>query len=96
MSINTAYKIANVVDEIGKALRVYEERKLQLFKEYGKDDDEGGMTILEENVQTYQDLHDKLVQEEVDLNIDMISIEMLGDISVTPATLITLNWLIEP
>lgn len=91
--INTAYKIATVVEEVGIVLKAFEPRQLELYKAYG-DAVDGGFKIRKEEEDAFQAKYNELVSEVVDLNIDKITIDMLGDITLSPATLLTLKWLI--
>ena len=90
MPINAAFKISKIQKELNSILELFDDRKRNLFNKYGKDNQ-----ITKENEEVYIKEYTILLEEELDLEIEKVSIDKLGDISIAPAHLTNLDWLLE-
>jgi len=89
--INTAIKISKLQIELNGILDIYQGRRKALFEEYG----EGEILTIPDNKQeAFIKLHDELIEEELEIIIEQISVEALGDISISPNHLSALSWLV--
>jgi len=94
LPINVAIKVSKVQKECNDALAVYEEMRKALFEKYGEEVDEQ-LTIKAEHVDTFMKESQEIIEEELDIEINPISVEALGDISIKPAHITQLGWLLE-
>ena len=90
MPINSAFKISKIQRELNNILEIFDNRKKDLFSKYGEDNQ-----IIKENEEIYIKEYTILLEEELDLEIEKVSIDKLGNISIAPAHLTNLGWLLE-
>lgn len=94
MPIKTAFAVSKLQKELNIALELYDSRKQGMFDKYGENS-EAGKKIKEEYISTYISEHNELIEEELDILFDKVSIDTLGDIQIAPAHLTNLSWLLE-
>lgn len=92
LPINTAIKVSKVQKELNSVLDIYQERRKSLFEKYGEGKD---LTIPDDKREVFIKEHEELINEELEITIQKISAEALGDINITPNHLTNLSWLLE-
>ena len=91
LPINIAIKVSKIQKELNEVLDIYQERRKSLFEKYGEGDD---LAIPDDKREVFISDHDELIEEELEIVIEQISAEALGDISISPNHLTNLSWLI--
>lgn len=102
----TAFKIAKTVKVVGEAVDTYNKTRENLIDKHARKDENGQRSVKKgENGQPDQwDLEDQtafekdineLLDIEIELDINKIKLEELGEDPITPQMLVSITWLIE-
>lgn len=91
LPLNIAIKISNIQKELNSVLEVYQDKRKRLFEEYGEGED---LHIPEDKRQEFIKIHDELINEKLDINIEQIDTETLGNIQISPNNITNLSWLL--
>ena len=92
--IKTAYSLGRIVNKIGQELRDSESARIKLVEKHGTKDDKGQSVVPEENKKVFYEEYSKLLEVEVEMPFSKVSIESLSKVSVTPAEMVQLDYLI--
>ena len=106
LSSVTAYRIAKNIKLVNEELKVYNEQRIKLLEKLANKDEDDKPIINEENgMQEYvltdenkvklQEEIDKLLAEEVNIDIKKVSLEQLDRAGLSPAQLSTIEYMIE-
>jgi len=95
LPIKISYQLNRLSREIDAELKIFEEKRIELIKEFGVKDEESGETkVSPENIAEFMKKFDELSAIEVNLNYaDKIKVEDLGDIKMEASNII--DWLFE-
>lgn len=91
LPLNAAIKLSKVQKELNSVLEIYQDRRRKLFEEMGEGED---LAIPESNREEFIKRHDDLIDEELDISIEQVSAEALGDIQISANSLTNLSWLL--
>lgn len=98
LPIKTSYKLSKILKKVGQELADLEEERVKLVKKYGDQDDES-QSIQVKDSEKYEEFareFGELLQEEITLDFDPISIDALGDeATFSPAELAALEMLFK-
>ncbi|HAP66882.1 MAG TPA: hypothetical protein DCQ99_03515 [Nitrospinae bacterium] len=94
LPVKTAYYITMTLRKIQPHLKDLEDMRIKLIDKYGKDREGGGREVPPENMKSFMDSFNEVLNEEVTLNIQRIHINSLGDIMLSPQDLMPTEWLI--
>lgn len=98
LPIKTSYWLSKFVTKIQPDLVIFKEKQNALFKELGEPvkDNPDMLTIKPENMPKFQEEIAKLLEVEVEVEkMDKIKMEDLGDVSIEPKYLTSLEYIIE-
>lgn len=98
-----AYMISKLINKINPDLKIYEEQRSKLVKKHGEciDKENDVWNVIKKNEKKFYADLDKLLAIEVDIGfsknkpLKKIKIEELGDITLTAADFVNLDWLFE-
>lgn len=93
LPLKTSYKIQKANDKIMSEVKQFFKQKDKIVQEYGEENDQGGFSVKPENKETFKKEINDLLELEVDLDIEKVKIEELGDIQIEPKLLI--GWMFE-
>lgn len=94
--VKTAYWLNRFVQKIQPELKNFSERRMELFKEFGEEDKENNKwSIKPENSEKFVEEITKVLDIEVDVEIDKFKIEDLGDAQIESKHIINLNYLFK-
>lgn len=86
-----AFKIGRVIRDINKEIEVFDEERKKYIEKYAMRDEknvivtENGMIkIKEENIPLYNQALQKMLETEIEINTEKMSIEDLANVSITP------------
>lgn len=96
--IKISYQLSRLMIEIDRELKIYEEKRVALIKEFGVEDKESGNFKIDvedkEATQKFYDEFEKLMGLEVEVQFaDKINMADLGDIAIEPKYLV--DWLFD-
>lgn len=103
LPIKVSYALAKNISKIEKELEIYNKEREKLIEKYSVKD-ESGKTVIDENNQIkIQDIHledwNKDIKElqgiEVEIDIHRFKLEELNGYNMTPAELMTIDYMIE-
>jgi hypothetical protein len=95
MGAKTAFKISKIIKALKNEYDIYSPLRQSLIKKYGKENKDGRFDIAKEDTLAYFKEHSELVAQEVELNIQQISIAEIEDIIFTPQHMLYVGFLIE-
>jgi len=102
MPARTAFKVARLIRELDKENEMFDKQRIDIVTRYAKRDENGDM--IEENNQVlidddkmkqFQDEFNALLDTEVEVNAEKLSIDDLGDIELTPKQIMNLEKFIN-
>lgn len=94
LPVLVAWKLKKIYKELDKNIQEVEEFRIELVKKYGIER-EGDWQVLDENVDKFTEEFEKLLNQDIELNIDTIDMEELGNIDLTTRDLILLDGIIK-
>ena len=104
LPIKLSYKLSKIAKTMEPMVAVIDDLRKKLIEKYAAKDDEGnlarpdgdvnqGLVTLADAASFNKDFNEVL-DETTEIEVEQIQLGTLGDITVTPATLIALDWLI--
>lgn len=101
--VKTAFRIARLIRELDKENVTFDESRRKIIEKYAERDENGGMKQTDEgNVILQQDKINEcnnemldLLNTEIEINVDKLHVDDLGDIELTPAQTLSLEAFIE-
>jgi hypothetical protein len=95
LPIRTTFRLKKIVKLIDENLKDYNESRLDLLKKYGVENPEtGGYDIPEENRELIEKEHTELLNTEVSLAFEPLSIDLFGNIQISGRDATLLEWII--
>lgn len=91
--VTMAFKLSKTIKDAEENIKLFEESRLKLLKQYGEETSEDSYKISEENAPLIQKELDELLKTEVELTAEPLSVDKLGDIKMTSADVYALSWL---
>lgn len=106
LSSVTAYRIAKNIKLVNEELKVYNDQRIKLLENLANKDEDGKPIIKAENGTQEYDLTDenklklqeevnKLLEEEINMDIKKVSLEQLDGAGLSPAQLSTIEYMLE-
>lgn len=101
LPIRTAYRLTKIMKAINDEFTSLEEARGKLIKKFAKEPEDGSkgpqgeIKVDPEKQDEFYKEFVVLLEEEIDLDINLISIEDLGDISLSPADMFGLQIILE-
>ena len=99
----TAYRVSRMLRELDNEYSLFNETRAELIKKYGVRDENGELVVSENGDYTlekehiedfYKEIND-LLKNEIELNVNKIELDDLGDITFTPNEMLMLEPFIE-
>lgn len=106
LSSVTAYRIAKNIKLVNEELKVYNDQRIKLLENLANKDEDGKPIIKEddgmqeydlsrENKTKLQEEVNKLLEEEINMDIKKVSLEQLDGAGLSPAQLSTIEYMLE-
>ena len=94
-----AFRVARLIKKKKKEFTLFNEKRMDLIKEYAqkdengemKSDENGNVTLDQDRLNEFYQSLDELLNADVEINAEKIDSEDLGDIEITPAQIINLE-----
>ena len=97
-----AFKIARLARELDKEMQTFNQEKQKLFDKYGEKDENGKLVIENniikfppENMQVINDELNALLDTELEINADKLSIDTLDQFELTPQQMMNVEMFFE-
>ena len=86
-----AFKIGRIIRDINKEIEVFDEERKKYIEKYAMRDEKNGIVtengmikIKEENIPLYNQALQKMLETEIEINTEKMSIDDLANVSITP------------
>lgn len=94
-----AFRVARLLRELEKEFTLFNEKRMDLIKEYAqkdengemKSDENGNVTLDQDRLTEFYQSLDDLLNADVEINAEKIDAEDLGDVEFTPTQIISLE-----
>lgn len=87
-----SYRLGIAAKQIQERVVVYEQTRQNLIKKYGETNDkEGVIRVKPENVELFTKELEPLLQETLEINMDPISLETVGDTKINAIDMLNLS-----
>jgi hypothetical protein len=95
-NIKAAYWIGRNAKILDAEFTSLNEQRVKLVKEYGVEDKKSNKwNIPAENRAKFDKLFEELLETEVDLNINQISLDMLADVKLSPVDTVAIGFMLK-
>lgn len=96
----TAYRISKISKKVLKEFETFSEQRMKVIKKYGLKDDSGELITKDghyqfEDREAFEAEVKELLETEIQLNVETLSIEDFGDCELSPSELAGLGNLIK-
>jgi hypothetical protein len=95
LSTDVAMELRELTNTINTHFTVLEEKRNDLIKSIGTEKEDGEFEFSKENQDEFVGKFDKMLDVELDLNWDLLSIKALGDAKISVKDLNTLSFLFK-
>ncbi len=95
LPVKTAFKLNKVVKLISPELENFEEQRVKLIKKYGTSDQDNNITVSPNNLDEFGAQLNDLLNMDVNINFEPISLSELGDVTISTKDLLNLEYLIK-
>ena len=75
LPIKMAFELSSIVDDIENQLNKFEKFRISLFEKYGTKDKKGNISVEKDNLKSFNNEMDDLLNAEVNINIKPIKID---------------------
>ena len=98
-----AYKVARLAREVENEYRLYDEKRVDLIKKFANHDEngelvvdeEGSFSVADENVAEFRKELMELMDVEIELNVDKVSLDELDGCDFTPNEMANIMVFVE-
>jgi hypothetical protein len=95
LSAKVSYNIVRNMRKIEHEIKPFEESRLQLVHKYGKESEDGKISVTEENLENFYRDVASLLEEEVEVDIRPIKIDQLEEVKLTPNEIQFIDFFLE-
>ena len=95
LPVKTAFKLNRFIKAVEPELNNFEEQRVKLVKKYGKEDEKGNITVTSDNVEAFISELNDLLEIDVDIKFETISIDAFGDTTIPTKDIFLLDYLIK-
>jgi hypothetical protein len=95
INIRTAFRLSKVITKVNTELQLFEEKRMELVNKYGTADDDGNVTVSQENIAAFQNELGELISLEVALDFEPVDIDEIGDVKMTAAEMMFIQKFVK-
>jgi len=89
MPIKVSYKIKRLIDKLAPILKAYEEKRTELIKEYGEEQEDKTLSVTDpEKLKIFFEKLNEVLEIEEEIDFEPIKIEEMGNVVVSPNQLV--------
>lgn len=98
LNIKLSYRLGKFLKKVNEEFNELEMSRVKLVKKYGKHEENSDKyEVLPENINNFSNEYNQLLDEEIQIDIEPICLEELGDIKLSPVDMMLLERIIiEP
>lgn len=86
--VKVSYKIKRLVDKLKPILETYNEKRTELVKKYGEENEDKSFSVKEENLKEFYKELSELSSNEEEVEFEKIKVSELGDIKLEAKLLV--------
>jgi len=107
LPVKPSYWLARIGNKINSEQKVFETARMNLIKKHAKKDKDGKPLVIKDrdgkptnnfdvpDIEAFNKDFEELTEQEIEINIDPIKLEALGNIKIKPVILAKLEKIIE-
>ena len=107
LPVKTAFRLAKITRKMNEVLETYNEVLTKIQQNHVDKDEDGNRKTVDDpndpnikrlvfsDPKAFAEAYGELLEIETEVDFNKLSVEDLGSIEVTPATLFSIDWLIE-
>ena len=107
LPVKPSYWLGRIANKISSEQKVFETARMALVKKHAKKDKKGNPLVIKDkdgkptnsfdipDMEAFNEEFKKLTELEIDIDIDLIKLDALGDIKIKPGILARLEKIIE-
>ena len=107
LPVKPSYWLARIANKIGSEQKAFETTRMNLVKKHAKKDKKGNPLVIKDkdgkptnnydvpDIEAFNKEFNELTEQEIEINIDPIKLDALGDIKIKPVILAKLGKIIE-
>lgn len=100
IDINTSIKLTKIVKSVETEVDLFQKEKDKILKKYGELDESGELVVKDDqlkilDIPAFEKEYQKLLNTEVELDVPKVDVKDLGDIKVSPSTLMKLEPILK-
>lgn len=88
LPVKASFKMKKIINALQPDLKIYDEKRGELIKEYGTEKEDGKFNVPKENWEEFAKKTNELLAVEIEDNWGKIKIEELEDIKIEPKLLL--------
>jgi len=81
--LSTLFKLRKNYTELEAAIKLFEEKRKELFEKYGTQKEKGEMVISEENEKTYFTEINAILEEEVEIDVQKLDLPATYEMTIS-------------
>lgn len=90
LPVKVSYRIKRLVDKLQPLLNAYEEKRVELVKEFGEKQEDNTYKVTDsQKLKDFRAKINELQEIEEEIDFEKIPIDMLGDMSLEPCLIIS-------
>jgi len=107
LPVKPSYWLARIANKVESEMKAFETARMSLVKKHANKDEKGEPILIKDkdgkptnaydvpDMETFNKEFDELVEQEIEININPIKLDTLGDINLKPVILAKLEKIIE-
>ena len=103
LKARTAFAVARIAREVEKEYNLFNQSRTELIQKYGEKDEngelkvteEGNYTVSKDNIAEFNASFQELLDTEIEINAEPVSMDDLGDVDFTPNEVLNLEAFIK-
>lgn len=103
LKARTAFAVARIAREVEKEYNLFNQSRTELIQKYGEKDEngelkvteEGNYTVSKDNIAEFNTSFQELLDTEIEINAEPVSMDDLGDVDFTPNEVLNLEAFIK-
>jgi hypothetical protein len=95
LPMKMTFRLSKMIKQMDAELETLEDARISLIKELGTEDEQGGVSVKPENVETFQKEYMELVNEDIEIDSDPLDIDDFPDVKITTQDMMLLTPIFE-
>jgi hypothetical protein len=93
--VTISFKLAKLLKQLTNEIELLEKLRQKLIKQYGKEDETGNFTVLEENKEVFFKEFTDLLNTKITIEFEPISIDLIKNLNLSISDMSRLDYLFK-